>query len=385
MMLQMLPRRNFSDLLGSGEAKYVGRCIIIAPDYEGYGVTKNRPHPYLSQRLTAQQVLDAVNYGLKLYREQAAEKTADNPLLPIKKDWRTFGIGYSQGAAVTLAVQRLIEENGAADLLHYCGSICGDGPYDLIETMRYYFYDDGNSYNTTTDHRKGTSTYPIVVPLIVKGMLDTNPYMRAHKAADYFNPKFIETGILDWIGQKKKTTGDIENAFKDCYYNGKNGDKTYFRDILEPNGSAKMRNIMNKECLDYFTNIYDKYKDKYKTAEGIPLPEKRGVMEDLHMALASNDLTNGWEPKHHILLFHSNADTTVPYDNAERAKAKLGDWAVLHTANLKHDHVDSGKDFFAGDDNGKILVNDNLRITFAIKALVDLPYQGQTKGAIKEW
>ena len=161
-----LPRRNYKELLDDKTAAYVGRCIIIAPDYEGYGVTKDLPHPYLSQRLTAQQVLDAVDYGLELYRKQAAEKSADNPLLPIKSDWRMFGLGYSQGAAVTLAWQRLIEEKGLAEQLHFYGSICGDGPYDLIETMRYYFNDDGTSYNVETDHRKGISTYPVVVPLI---------------------------------------------------------------------------------------------------------------------------------------------------------------------------------------------------------------------------
>lgn len=64
---------------------------IIAPDYEGYGLTKDLPHPYLSQRLTARQVLDAVTYGLELY-----QKTSDELLLPIKKDCRHLllpGIG----------------------------------------------------------------------------------------------------------------------------------------------------------------------------------------------------------------------------------------------------------------------------------------------------
>ena len=81
LMLQTLPRRTYGELLDDNNAEYVGRCIIIAPDYEGFGVTKNLPHPYLSQRLTAQQVLDAVNYGLDLYRKQSAENTDDDPLL----------------------------------------------------------------------------------------------------------------------------------------------------------------------------------------------------------------------------------------------------------------------------------------------------------------
>lgn len=53
---------------GGEQADYVGRCIVIAPDYEGYGVTKDIPHPYLSQRVTAQQMIDGVKYGLELQR-----------------------------------------------------------------------------------------------------------------------------------------------------------------------------------------------------------------------------------------------------------------------------------------------------------------------------
>ena len=43
LMLQTLPRRNYKELLDDKTAAYVGRCIIIAPDYEGYGVTKDLP------------------------------------------------------------------------------------------------------------------------------------------------------------------------------------------------------------------------------------------------------------------------------------------------------------------------------------------------------
>ena len=113
MILQTLPRRSYDG--DDTDTDYIGHCIIIAPDYEGYGLTKDLPHPYLSQRLTAQQVLDATNYGLELYRKQTGENTSEEVLLPLKKDWRMFAIGYSQGGAVTLALQRLIEEEGLSE------------------------------------------------------------------------------------------------------------------------------------------------------------------------------------------------------------------------------------------------------------------------------
>lgn len=111
-LLQFLPGRTYTNYMPDGQADYVGRCIVIAPDYEGYGVTKDAPHPYLSQRLTAQQMLDGVKYGLELYQKVAKESET---LLPMKSDWRSFCMGYSQGGAVSLATHREIEEQGLAD------------------------------------------------------------------------------------------------------------------------------------------------------------------------------------------------------------------------------------------------------------------------------
>lgn len=141
-LLLFFPSREYTDHAGGEQADYVSHCIVIAPDYEGYGVTKDIPHPYLAQRLTAQQVIDGVKYGLELYQKVAKER---DTLLPMKSDWRSFCMGYSQGGAVSLATQREIEEQGLADEMHFQGSMCGDGPYDLLTTMRYYLEDDGTS------------------------------------------------------------------------------------------------------------------------------------------------------------------------------------------------------------------------------------------------
>ena len=95
-LLLFLPGREYNYPLGGEQADYVGRCIVIAPDYEGYGVTKDVPHPYLSQRVTAQQMIDGVKYGLELYQKMAKESET---LLPMKSDWRSFCMGFSQGGA----------------------------------------------------------------------------------------------------------------------------------------------------------------------------------------------------------------------------------------------------------------------------------------------
>ncbi|MBR1544300.1 MAG: hypothetical protein IJ626_05350 [Muribaculaceae bacterium] len=265
-----------------------------------------------------------------------------------------------------MATHRFIEQNGLVDELHFAGSLCGDGPYDPIATLMFYM---------KQDLEDKPMKMPVVLPLIVKGMIDSNPYMRSHKASDYFTQAFLDTGVMDWIASKEYSTDDIAAMWK---RQGQEGSTNVFNS----NGQAMMRNIMTPECYNYFKDLYNTYQDTYMTASGIPLPANRGVFEDLHMALASNDMTQGWTPQHAILLFHSNSDNVVPYVNSQRATANLGRWAVLHTSTLGHDHIDAGTDFFKSDDNWDLLKNLSIRAYIAKKKLCDMNWNGQTTGNI---
>ena len=48
----------YNFLPGASPSTYpsLGNCVIILPDYEGYGETSQRTHPYLAQELTSRQV-----------------------------------------------------------------------------------------------------------------------------------------------------------------------------------------------------------------------------------------------------------------------------------------------------------------------------------------
>ncbi len=341
--------------------------LVIMPDYEGYGNTSNRSHPYLYQELTARQVVDATRYGIDLYNHADQTKSFRHPL---RSNFRTMSCGYSQGGSVALATHRFIEQNGLTDELHFVGSICGDGPYDPISTLMYYVGRD-------LDNKK--MSMAVVLPLIIKGMLDSNPYMKTHKAEDYFTQEFLNTGIMNWLNNKQMTTDEIAEKWGQM---AKNGETT----IFDTNGKALMRDIMNEQCYNYFLALYNQYQNVYST-QGIPLPEHRGVMEDLHFALASNDITTGWIPQHTIMLFHSNSDTVVPYDNLTKAEnsinAEAGSgWISIHKSTLGHDHVDSGTDFFKADDNWELLGKLDLRIFTAKHKLCDLPWNGQTTSSM---
>ena len=350
LMLQLLPRRTYGGILAGADADYVGRCVIIAPDYEGFGVTKDQPHPYLSQRLTAQQVLDAVNYGLDLYRKQSAEQSDDDPLLPIKSDWRTFAIGYSQGGAVTLAVQRLIEEQGLAEQLHFYGSICGDGPYDLIETMRYYFDDNGTSYDAETEHRKGICTYPVVVPMIIKGMVANHPAMAPYRIDDFLSQQLIDTDVLSWIDGKAYTTSEMSKMWYEQLQSGLDAQDRHY----SPEQMAEMFSPADGKVWGHldkmFTPATFDYLNNADNLSVVP-DEPANAQQALHRALADNSVVTGWEPRHRIQFFHSRGDMVVPFGNylVFRDAHPDGENNIyrINDTFSKSDHVSSATLFFA--------------------------------------
>ena len=341
----------------TGDPAFNNNLVIMA-DYEGYGSTADRAHPYLYQELTARQVVDATRAGIHLYKTDSGLNSIRHS---IRSDFRSICCGYSQGGSVALATHRFIEQNGLVDELHFAGSFCGDGPYDAMATLMYYMKNDLAGKKMSM---------PVVIPLIVKGMLDTNPFMTEHKASDYFRPEFLETGVMDWLAEKKKTTDDINDGIKAA-------NPIYAKGVM-------LRDVMNEACYNYFKSIYEQNSTTFTSKEGIPLPAERGVIEDLHFALASNDMTQGWTPQHAILLYHSNSDTVVPYENAKSAENRLDGWTTLKTATDGKDHVPSGVEFFKGD-MSTIIAHFGIRAYLAKKQLCELSWKNQKKGAIKSF
>ena len=381
-------------------------CMVIMPDYEGYGITKDRAHPYLYQELTARQVVDAVRSGLAMYQQLIDANVVD----PFEPNWQSVAIGYSQGGSVALATHKFIEQNGLAEELHFAGSVCGDGPYDPVAHLRYYMQDDGETYDGTNRsiHRKEKVSMPIVMPLILKGMCDSNPLMKQHYVDDYLSMKFLLTESIKFIeakaNDKKGDQYDTERINKEyvkMMREGKTGtyvkhfhddDGTFtftmhrtpeeFQEVMEfydPGFWSKMRahgkldSIMTPVCLAYFRNL---------TAD-TPVPTEPGVMEDLHRALESNNLTKGWTPQHRVAFFHSTYDTVVPYENLlsfmrnqqdltyyffdnDKSRSEKAGVTVrtadedkanvyIRDATCKDDHVDAGKDFFMTGASGYLL------------------------------
>ncbi|UKK53271.1 hypothetical protein [Prevotella sp. E2-28] len=289
-------------------------CLVILPDYEGYGLTKDRPHPYLYQELTARQCVDATRYGLALYQQ----KVTSEEELPLDDDWKTICVGFSQGGSVSLATHKYIETNDLTDELHFAGSVCGDGPYSPVDHLQYYMTDDGSTTYPfiKTSHRKERVSMPIVMPLILKGMLDSNPYMRQYAITDFLTQNFLNTGVIDYIEAKKNpdakdqySTGDVNEMFRLIKETGiHNGKQILQKDSLFPfddgdNVHGNMRFMLTEKCLADFRRL----------TKGEEL--QNDFMKDLVKALESNNLTVGWRPQKRIGFYHTTYDTVVPYVN----------------------------------------------------------------------
>ncbi len=317
--------------------------IVVMPDYEGYGVSKYSPHPYLYQELTARQVVDAVRYGLALFKagrfqndDDYSVGTAQSWPKCMRNGWGVIPIGASQGGSVAMAVQRYIEQNDLETELPLIGSVCCDGPYDPVATLRYYMTADNAS-----GHKAEWLTMPVAIALIVKGMLDTNPLMMRYNAEEYFTSDFFKTQLMECIEWKsnpsmEKTTDDITEMLKDFYDKEEDNASPSLRRIVDSNGRMWLRYALTPEALEYFRNF------------PTDVPTDRGVMEDLHRALDSNNLTKNWTPQHPICLFHSKKDTVVPYVNYQSAVNAFQGKTTLYLddTSTDEDHQQACVDFF---------------------------------------
>ncbi len=287
--------------------------IVIMPDYEGYGATANRVHPYLYQDLTARQVIDGVRYGMALLRSRKFNRYGNTfyELLKTEKPFRYgkyVSIGASQGGSVAMAVHRFIEQNGLTDEFPFAGSICCDGPYDPVATLRYYMTDDKLS-----KHPAGLLTMPVAIALIVKGMIDTNPIMMKYKYSDIFSDVFLETKIMSWLESKKYDTETIEQVFQLL------SEVIPFDQMLSSKGKAWMEYVLQRNVHDYLWLYFHNQPitEAAKTA--------KPIVDDMLAALESNNLTKGWKPQAPVCLFHSIEDTVVPFINFQAAAFTFSD------------------------------------------------------------
>ncbi len=160
---------------------------LIIPDYQGYGITADKVHPYLVMLETAVNVTD-MYFAVKEWL-----KAVD--MAPEYDD--IYLMGYSQGGATTMAVEYLIEVaySDPADSLYIPihRVFAGGGPYDVKATYERF---------VTTD----VAGYPVAVPLVLQGMIKGNNLNM--QMSDLMQPWLCEK-MDEWINSKRYTTAQL--------------------------------------------------------------------------------------------------------------------------------------------------------------------------------
>lgn len=241
-------------------------CLLICPDYIGFGKTSGTTHPYMCATLTARNVLDAYKAAIKYVKEQGCT---------FKENYYTINVGYSQGGATALAFQRFLETEGSMEdraLVNLQGSVCGAGPYD----QKIVF----DTYEEWCKNEDYELDYPIYLYYVLNG----------HKAT------FGETTMKDL---------DLKDCFTENFWN-------YFQNSVKAKFEEKATNVddLNKMLKGMgFDSFYKIISADYKDHDSKVYRTIRKTLEQ------SNLLKEGWTPQHNIIFYHDRAgnDIVVPY------------------------------------------------------------------------
>lgn len=277
--------------------------LVIIPDYQGFGATHGEVHPYLSQDLTARQVLDGVRAGIAYY-----QKTHK-----LEKDWRGVSTGYSQGGSVAMAVHRYIEKNDLVSEFRFAGSVCGSGPYDPVATLDTYISTD-------------KTFMPVTAAMMIYSMCNTNPRLKGkYSPEDFMSEQFLNSNVIKMIEEKVLNTDQMQEQLLQYSAKFKEDDKTTL---------TMYRLADDDEFHPYRSDTKDKYdwesgyiRTAYVKTSDIMRPEviewfrsngtnsKSDKCEALKGALNDNVLYNDWKPAHPIFMFHTEEDEVVVVEN----------------------------------------------------------------------
>ncbi|MEO8960724.1 MAG: lipase family protein [Ginsengibacter sp.] len=174
---------NFPNSFSGFELFASAGYVTVIPDYIGYGVSQNIPHPYYDKQYSALSVVNMIEAAKYYLQKQKAAITN-----------RLFLVGYSEGGYTTMAAQKEIETN-PSHLLTVTGAAEGAGGYDLTTFL-----------SAIAD----TATYsaPSFLALIIKSYNNTYNWNRPF--SDFFQQPYASQ-IPDLL-DGSKTRSDIDAA-----------------------------------------------------------------------------------------------------------------------------------------------------------------------------
>ncbi|MBP5366642.1 MAG: hypothetical protein J6Y82_12120 [Bacteroidales bacterium] len=267
-----------------------GDNLLILPDYIGFGVAKDRTQPYINHNLCAQNCIDALKAGYKVFRDLSEASLAETYKLCV--------VGASQGGGNALAIHKWLDtHDGFATDWRFDYSMCCAGPYSPTLTYDKYF-----ELNSLAD--------PCVLPLTLQAMRNVAPaYFEHLPESDFYTADYAANHMAEMnqmITSKEYTTGEINAKFFEWYPAG-------------GGHAVRLTDILSAEALNTNSVLY----------------------EALFKCLKENDLTQSWQPIHTINIYHDKSDDVVPYANAEALQKAFPDKVVLTATNTGGGHTRS--------------------------------------------
>jgi hypothetical protein len=329
-------------MLASFAHSFSQEALVVIPDYEGYGATHGNTHPYIDREVLAQQVVEGTKAAIAWYQNKFKDGLAEN--------WKSVAIGYSQGGSVAAGVLRYCQEHNE-NSLRMAGAVCGGGCYSPESTLKSYI-DNGRIY------------MPIALALMIKSCLDTQPELKNVHLEDVCTQEFINTGIFQWIKEKKYITEDIQDMLL-LHSMEKGGFLMYCwskdEDKFLPYDADHK---MNGKKLRKWNHEYGAA-TSYCTPEAVLKPEvieffKNGLtanspsfLMDLRTVLQRNSLYYRWLPSTDsgFIFFHSTKDEVVPHVNMTEVdemwtSTPLPFCRLDYENNSTYLHVGSGTAFY---------------------------------------
>ena len=270
-----------------------GNTLTVMPDYIGYGVTKDMPHPYLNHEVCAVNSMDALTAGYDLFNDKGK--------CGMSQGWKLYLAGASQGAANAIAVHKLMDTNlELAAKWNFASSNCSSGPYSPVATIDKYLAD-------------GKVAYPVVFPLVIKTMFDSYPeFMGGFKEEMAYSRNYLDAKaeIEGMIAGKEHNTAAVNKVFLDKVR------KTVDANLAE--NEIYLADILSPEMLD----------------------KESPLSKAFYVCLEKNDLTKGWTPVHPMKLHYSPFDAVVPQENSLAILEAFGeDIVTLVQSPLPVDHA----------------------------------------------
>ena len=197
--------------------------IVVAPDYIGYGASKDKVHPYYdvgsTGQVSADMLLAAKEYFASISRKVSHKVTV---------------MGYSQGGQASLAFLKFVETTPLyQDAFVIDQVFAGGGAYDLIK-----------SYDTFV--AKDYSSQPVTVPLLVLGM-NYGDSLDLDLSQMFAEP--LLSHYEEWILSKKYTTDEVSAKMGETKLTKIMAPQAF--DTTNPNTKKFRRALRNNSLIVY--------------------------------------------------------------------------------------------------------------------------------------